>query len=489
MKNILYFFIGLFIVSGVISCTDDFDEMNTSPTQITEADSPDFFLLGMETYGFAANYQVCFNLYHDLYAQYAANHHPTFNSGYYEHHDGWILNLWKNYYINWIIKNFNDIKAFADEDDKYNNTYQIARIWYYFSTTTMVDTWGDIPYSQVGTDLRDIPYDDAEEIYRDMIAGLKDAVSSFKTEGQEAPMPGYDVIYGGDINKWKVFANSLRAKLALRMVNVDAAFSKQEFESAVADGIMMTTDDDAYIPCDDNWGCELANYPRWGENGLSKSMERILKTTGSVVDPRLPVWFEEIEDEAGGYNGIANGDNVNNSKNFNDYSRANRETFSRHTSYRVFLSGECQLMLAEAKLRGWTVGERSINDLYKEGIKLNMDQWKIGAEARDEYIDGLAIIPDTPADKEGALEQIITQRWLACYPEGRQGWSIVRRTDYPKLDLPLFVSSIEVPEGQFIKRIKYINNEVELNKLCPTANNTQNHRIFWDTSADVPNNF
>lgn len=94
------------------------------------------------------------------------------------------------------------------------------------------------------------------------------------------------------------------------------------------------------------------------------------------------------------------------------------------------------------------------------------------------------------------LEQIITQKWLAVFPNGNEGWAEFRRTDYPALlNIVENNSDGDVPANKFIKRIKYPDSE-GTNENCP-ADNSQGARVWWDiadTNDDSgqrrqPNNF
>ena len=99
-------------------------------------------------------------------------------------------------------------------------------------------------------------------------------------------------------------------------------------------------------------------------------------------------------------------------------------------------------------------------------------------------------------NKEGMLEQIITQKWLAVFPNGNEGWAEFRRTDYPRLRNILNNNSEDVPTGKFIKRVLYPYSEKD-NPNNPESKNKQSTRVWWDiadTNNDrgermTPNNF
>jgi len=168
---------------------------------------------------------------------------------------------------------------------------------------------------------------------------------------------------------------------------------------------------------------------------------------------------------------------------------------------------ESLFLKAEAVLRGWTGAEinNSVEGYFKAGIQASMDYYQISQAEATSYINGLKIYqegetnPFSGSDKEAILEQIITQKWMAVFPNGNEGWADFRRTDYPRLANQLTNNSGgSVPNGKHIKRLLYplseVNNKTEQR---PTQIDTEGSRLWWDvadTNNDAgernkPNNF
>jgi hypothetical protein len=145
---------------------------------------------------------------------------------------------------------------------------------------------------------------------------------------------------------------------------------------------------------------------------------------------------------------------------------------------------ESRFMLAEAALRNWTTG--SVEQYYIDGIRASMDYYNIDEAKKQAYIDGLKNKQDVSgSDKEKALKEIITQKWISIFPNGNEGWAEFRRTDYPELlNIEENNSDGDVPEGKFIKRIKYPQSE-SFNPNRPMGDN-QGTKIWWDV-ADTNN--
>lgn len=158
-------------------------------------------------------------------------------------------------------------------------------------------------------------------------------------------------------------------------------------------------------------------------------------------------------------------------------------------------------------MRGWTGTEltQDAESYFRDGVQASMDYYEIDKTQAQSYINGLKVLNDgtfNSGDKEKILEAIITQKWMAVFPNGNEGWADFRRTDYPAIVNQLTnFSGGDVPEGKMIKRLLYPNSEAsnkyfnENEKL--RAVNKQGTRLWWDvadTNDDSgarqrPNNF
>jgi hypothetical protein len=178
----------------------------------------------------------------------------------------------------------------------------------------------------------------------------------------------------------------------------------------------------------------------------------------------------------------------------------------------LFSPAETCFLLAEASLRGWNV-PGSAQQYYEDGVKISFEQW--GAPIGDylertkkpaDWIDPVesafnapaasAVSPkwtDASSDEE-RLEKIITQKWIANWPEGMNAWAEVRRTGYPKL-FKIIENKSENPVIQTElgpRRLPYPLKEKSDNpagyadavRMLGGSDNA-NTRIFWD--IDEPN--
>jgi len=502
MKKTILYLISFLLIIVVNSCTKDFEEMNTDPNAITQVE-PAYFFSGMVQQVFA-NYQRNVNLYPDFYSDYFANTVSSFRSPAYEYNDGWIGNQWREHYADFLRKS-NAIKDDYKDNPLYAEQLAISEIFTCYWWSRMTDTYGDIPYFNAGYG-ESVPYSSQQEIYKDLFVRLDAAISKLPAGDNQVKYGEYDLIYGGDATKWKKFGNSLRLRLAMRISNIDPVTAKTVAEAAIASGVMTSNSDVAKVPMwSSGWYDYLHQMCWWWDNTrVSKTFTNYLYNQSSIgEDPRAPYWLTYKRDgkattkEQLGlaeYVGLENGYSVNMPANKND-----RATINLFGGYKDF-SGEgtnamyCSVMFysevvflqAEASLRGW--GSGNANALFKDGIKASMDYVGVDAVSAQSYIDGVA---DLNGNNEAKLKSLITQKWLANFPNGVEAWADFRRTDYPDVILPIdgVSGNATVAQGTYVKRIRYPNNQHELNAdMIPASLNSLSQdrmdiKVWWDVAG------
>lgn len=494
--------LGLFISSG---CSDDFGDMNVKKDATVDVE-PKFFFSSMVQQVFA-NYQRNVNLYPDLYSQYWANTVSGFASPRYDYVNGWIGNQWNEFYTRELRRSVAMEDSYAD-DPLYADAMAIKEIWMVYFWSRMSDTYGDIPYFNTAKG-EAVPYNTQQEIYTDLFARLDNAVNTITgNSDQYSYGADYDLVYKGDALQWRKFGNSLRLRLAMRISNADAAMAQTEAQAAVngPGGLMTGNADVAKVPMWSKGWYDYLHQMAWSWNNIrmSKTMSNYLYNQSSAgEDPRAPKWFTyQVEGEAKTkedagfaiYDGIENGFNLvpaDSDKNF--------ATINLEGGYIDFVGdggdngmycpvmfySEVKFLEAEAALRGWISGDA--NALYKQGVEASMDYVGVDATAATDYIAGL---PNISGATEASLKQLITQKWVANFPNGVEAWSDFRRTDYPDLTLPKdgVSGSASVAAGTWVKRVRYPNNEHDQNEAnMPSALNTldtdrMDAKVWWDTA-------
>jgi hypothetical protein len=363
--------------------------------------------------------------------------------------------------------------------------YALAQVWKVFAYQRQTDYWGPIPYSAVNNGENAVPYDKQEDIYADFFSLLDQATSTLASYSGENAFGSNDQIYGGDINKWITFANTLRLRIALRISKVDPSRAQTQAEKAVADGVMESNADNAVfaVSKSDNSFNPLPIMLPWNEFRMSASMESVLK---GYQDPRLSVYFRPAA-ATGLYTGMRNGLSIPQiseaARHYDNLSTMGPRWSTPGNEYttpiEVILASEAYFLRAEGALKGWNMGITA-EEAYNKGIEMSLSYWGADAAAITAYQDGTTTpvaLPDftTPpmtdipvkwdaADEAKQLEQIITQKWLALYPDGWEAWADVRRLELPKL-YPIIVSdNPDVDVDEIMRRVGYVPSEFATNQ-------------------------
>lgn len=527
MKRIIIKSSLIALVFSFFSCTDGFEEMNKNPLTANEV-SPSLVLPKMQDYGFnnsSWEYQVGPNLHTNLFAQYFANSASYFNSDRYGYNDGWVNDgFWKSYYT-YLSKYYHIFKEQTLEYPEQTYMFQAMRIISAMGAIRTTDIFGDIPYSEAGQGNNQPAYNTQKDIYYYVFNELTEAVNTLKGNRDDQDVYGNeDLFFGGDYQKWIKLANSLRLRYALRLAFVDPDKAKTEGEAALRESLMSGNADNAGVrnsQIEEGHCLFIISY--WNEFRMSKTMENILKTTSSIADPRMPVWFGQSIGWVNGdydvqFQGVRNGlsaselgltDNmpVNNSSVWGYYSHPDWNQNEKGSGVgapsgivekRMMLMtyAEVCFLRAEAALRGWS-GAGDAKENYEAGIRASFDESREVVDASlynkaddDVYISTGQVKWDESGDFEAKLKKIITQKWIALYPNGDEAWTEFRRTGYPEL-MP--VANSENPEinpknGEFIKKMRYVDDERRANESNATSSalnqgkgDGMNVRVWWDT--------
>src|SRR5207302_2559761 len=308
----------------------------------------------------------------------------------------------------------------------------VGRIMKSYVFSVMTDAMGDIPYSEAfkGDTLQAPKYDSQQAIYTALFADLA------KASGQIDPTGiGFtkgDIMYRGDMTKWRKFANSLRLRLAMHLAKVDPATAKSEAQAAVAAGVFARDSDNAqlmYLATAPNQNPIYNDARGRDDYGMSKTYVDSLL---SWKDPRLRVFAQLNKDTIVAnrtYQGMPNG--------LNDGGGPPLFYISRYGAYwretpnaplELLTYSELLFLEAEAAQRGWISGDPAT--LYTTAIRASMQQYGISDSAANAYLADTVRVRYNPAT---GLTQIAYQKWVSLFMQGMEGWTEVRRTRVPHI--------------------------------------------------------
>lgn len=496
-----------------VGCTkNEFNDRNTDPTRLTSLDASDVkglfptaLYAGMNTGTGTIDYQQSQGLFADMFCQYFAGTQTAFASHRYVINQQWVKYQWYSTYVSAMPALQTIIKE--SNTDGTINLKSIARIWKAFVFHRTTDYFGPIPYSQIGSDSTVVPYDAQKDVYYGMLQELTEAVADLKNNISQSSFDDQDMIYLGDNQKWVTFANSLRLRLALRISKIEPEKAQQEAEAAVASGVMTDVSEDAYmkVSSPDNYN-GLARISGWNEFRMSTSMESLLK---GYQDPRLSKFFQPAE-ATGEYTGLRNGMiPAEQTLPQNDYSQASNlnarltPDSMYSTPISVLYSAESYFLRAEGALKGWDMGGTAA-DFYAKGIEMSLRTWGVtDMTTINNYINSsnvpsapggyfnTAALTDIPvkfsSDPAQQLEQILTQKWLAVFPDGFEAWAEMRRTGYPKFYPLIHSENPDVAATEMIRRIPFLDfdkatNAAAVEAAVPLLGGPDNAatRLWWD---------
>lgn len=535
MKYIKNKFLSIALVTGVLTvilftaCDKGFEEMNVNPNAYTEPSlAPLFTTSIIRTVGTGTADRNRVNI---KFLSGAMQYHATLQNFWYG--EKGIVNSQSGNFFETVysthLRNLSIVIDKTNGKDDLVNQNAIAKIWWIYAIHRVTDAYGDVPYKEAVqgsiSGLYKPVYDKQSDIYPLMLQDLEAAIA--KLDPAKASFGAPDVIYGGNVAKWKTFGYSLMLRLGMRLTKVDPALAETWVKKAIAGGVMQSNADLAKLTHAStsgntwNWDASelkreslpesgkglglvkmgkpfidlliLNNDPRlsfyatlWEGNILSKQIQVISQTTLPALQKGLPNGYD-----AGTIGTVIPG--WSNSM-LTSYSEMNTATIANLSTPSIILSySEVEFLLAEAAMRGWeTTVTPEIH--YQKAIRANMESttlfpfsniapMEITATEINDYLAGHTLA-GTFNDK---MNQIHSQFYLAhyMYLDFFEAWSNWRRTGYPDILTPINYV-LNSTGGATIRRLMYSFDEKALNVVnyeAAVANqgpDTYMTRVWWD---------
>ncbi|MGI4822072.1 MAG: SusD/RagB family nutrient-binding outer membrane lipoprotein [Janthinobacterium lividum] len=346
--------------------------------------------------------------------------------------------------------------------------------------STLVDTYGNIPYSEALNPENPQPkYDDAATIYTDLLKRLDADIAAMNTNTGAAGLGTADLVYAGNMPKWVRYANSLKLRLAMTTVDVDAARTKTLVEQA-APNVFQSSSDNAQITFTTASPNQNPLYEDLVSSGRTDYVgaDTFINQLNALNDPRVSIYFQPLG-STGTYVGAPYGPqgSVNTASQPGAVLRV-------ATLPGVLASySEVQFLLAEAAARNFSVGGTAAS-FYNNAITASITYWEGLAGRTTAAVDAAAYLAQPSVAYTSAAgdfkQKIGIQKWISLYNQPTQAWTEWRRLDYPQLKKPSNALS-EIP-----LRFTYPTSEQNLNGTNYAAVSTAiggdkvTTKIFWD---------
>ncbi|HEX6193387.1 MAG TPA: SusD/RagB family nutrient-binding outer membrane lipoprotein [Chitinophagaceae bacterium] len=500
----------------LVSCTKNFEELNTDPNSVPASNYPPVYNLTKSQLEYTGNNDFSYEtwrvniIYCGMMMQQLANT-SWYAGDKYMQNDAWANSYFEVSYRD-QVKYVVDLLKITKDNPKYANLYQIGRIMKVMIFHRITDIYGDAPYTEAGLGYYDRifapKYDQQSAIYADMLKELEEAGAALDP-AKDKPGTG-DLIFRGETNSitlWKKLAYSMMLRLGMRLTKIDLNAAKTWVEKAFTGGVMTSNADNAYILHDASGGRNTVNRNsnilagEWNATGtgevfLSKTFIDFLKSNN---DPRLGI-FSKVKssgsslpaDQLGlpnGYDQNGGATDISHAPNYpgtiNNYSTIRADVFLKLNGATFLVTyAQTELLLAEAAKRGWSVGGTA-DDHYKKGVTAAMKQLQQydanGAIADADILTYLAAHPYVDANGYALIN---TQYWVASFLDWYETWANWRRSAFPALVPVNYIGN--ATGGQIPRRMLYPASESSANgtnyqdAITRQGANSFLTRVWWD---------
>ncbi len=428
----------LLVSASHYSCTKDFEEINTnnnSPVKVT----PQLLLPDIQR-------DVMNNLLGEAWGigniviQHTAKNQFVNEDRYLW---GEINGIWNTNYNK--LRDVQNLIQLAEEtgDVGTKAVGLTLRAWMF---SLITDAYGDIPYSEAIKAKAGIyytKYDSQEAVYNGILNDLREANQLMSTASGKV---GGDLIYGGDLTKWRKLANSLRVRYLIRISNKKSpATELAQIISSAAQNPLMTSNSDngvyTYLAAAPDQFPQFSN--RSGSFNEFRASKVLLDTLKTLEDPRMTIFFRPTPATEGSanpvYTGIPNGLDDVTSQTYaggqQNHSRIGSLYYENSITTEgikiakgvVMTYAELQFLLAEAAAKGWIQGD--VNAYYTKGIESSFALYGLNVPVG--YLDRSEV--KLSGSKDADLQRIGFQKWISSFFQGMEAWFDWRRTRIPAL--------------------------------------------------------
>ena len=396
-------------------------------------------------------------------------------------------NHWNELYRD-VLKDFAESRRLIDMADNQlippaviENQLATISILEVFTYHVLVDTYGDVPYSDA-IDIDNVlpTYDDDQEVYNAIISDLDDALDRI-TVG-EASFGDSDLIYGGDMAAWVKFANSLKLRMAVRIAQVQPEKAATMATEAVDGGVFESNADNAifqYLSADPNTNPVWVSLVQSGRQDFIPANTNV-DIMNELGDPRRKVYYDTNLE--GDYIGGIYGSN----SPYRNYTHLGEIFHQPETPGDLLDYPEVEFLLAEAAELNLIESPADAETHYNNAIIASFVFW--GANDGDPDLTPTQVATTYLAKPEVAYataaptwqEKIAVQKWLHLFNRGFEAWCTYRLYGYPEMNVP------EISEEPVPRRYTYPIDEPSVNGASYTAaaqamgGDEKSSRVFWD---------
>ena len=502
MKKI---FFTLTLVLGLFSSAcDSFLGDNISPNSLLEAPYPLVFTAAQGAMAFHLNSDLF--LWSSIFTQQAAGQGNQTQTRFFDQYivtNGDVDNAFGYFYTN-SLPDFNNVieQSTAEGSPAYAG---ISRMMQAFMFGIMVDAWGDIPYSEALRGVTNVQpkYDDDRAIYDSLFVLVDRGISELGRTSARQPS-GDDLVYGGDLTKWRRFGNTLKLRLALHLAKVDNGERLRALIAATPATDFMTGNDDSFqLDFEDNTN-------RWNPINQFELQRADQYFPGDFVvdlmninnDPRRSAYFTNFPFDENTFAGAPTTAQAG-----SDFSRIHTYvrgrvkapaalssielndgggipndaiTYTGDAPIRMLTYAEYNFIRAEASLVYNAAGDAAT--FYRQGIEASLDEtaeWLPPNVSQAGFATQAAAYVAARAATPPTLAQIIQEKYVANFGVSMEPWTDWRRTGFPAI--PASESAREIGNNAIPRVLPYSFNDEQVNEANVLERPSLVVRgVFWD---------
>jgi hypothetical protein len=350
------------------------------------------------------------------------------------------------------------------------NKLAIVEIMTVYSYSVLVETFGNVPYTQaLNLDNKLPKYDDGLTIYKDLLTRLNAAIANIDQTAESFGRA--DNMYQGDAGKWYRFANSLKLRMGMLLSDVDAATAKATVEAAAPKAFTSNSDNATLV-----YGISAPNTnPIYADLVASGRHDFVPTSTivdamNTLNDPRLPMYFEKFENAySGGGPGASN--------DYYGFSHVSNKIQVASFEGMIFDYSEVEFLRAEAKARTFSV-DGSIESHYDNAVTASIIYWGGTPTDATAYLSQEAVAYSSASGDWKT--KIGTQQWIAYYNRGFEAWTEWRRLDIPELTPAIDALSVIPLRYTYPIAEQTLNGANYTSASAAIGSDDVATKLFWD---------
>jgi Starch-binding associating with outer membrane len=472
------------------SCVDDLTSLNVNPKAYQSGSIPEgpFFANATRNLTDAVTEGFNFKIWSQHFAE--TTYFTTSNYTLSDPGNGFWVTLYTQ-----VLNDYKESKGILlDNPSLYagvdKNKLAMIDIMEVYTYATLVNTFGDIPYSgavnaslkseALDPDNTTPAYDKAADIYDDLFVRLDKAIDDLDPDAVNGGVVGFgeaDILFNDDVAGWVKFANSLKLRMAMTLADSNPTKAKSLVAGINPANLITSSADNAsleYLPITPNtnpiwvWLVQSGREDYVASNTMMDMMQ-----APAIDDPRIPLYY--TKDKAGGYSGGKYGT----SNAYVTFSKAGAIITDPEWPGILLDYVEVEFLLAEAAARTGFGVAGTAKEHYDKGVLASIAYWGGATADANAYLADPAVAFATALGSTD-IERIARQKYIAMFNRGHEAWVDYRRLDYPVFNVPAN------PGGPFPIRYTYPNAEQTSNGTNYTAaaaavgGDELTTRIFWD---------